>query len=298
MLQAIADSTKVPLALLAGLERGDIEDWPSGLFGRAHFRAYAAAIGLSPEPLLSEFVRLSGKDDAAPAQEPATRTADDGLRLTLGEERRWDIRSIGMRALATTLDLCGILAIAAVSARILPADLPLTCAFVTLSYYGLTTMALGQSVTLWWLRGGALKRAVRGTATARNVVLIPRRQLRASDGQESAVDFGEDSPAPVAASRLRPDDASTLGKLVAFADDDDAVIGHGEALRITRQVKPDLLARGNPHVFIDDAAPHFGSLPDRDILEEERILYHGALFDANVREQDGVLDRSADDQGA
>ncbi len=75
MLQAIADSTKVPLSLLAGLERGDIEDWPGGLFGRAHLRAYAAAVGLSPEPLLNEFVRLCGneRDEAAPAQAASRR---------------------------------------------------------------------------------------------------------------------------------------------------------------------------------------------------------------------------------
>jgi hypothetical protein len=34
-------SPKIPFVLLAGLERGDVEDWPSGLFGRAHVRAYA-----------------------------------------------------------------------------------------------------------------------------------------------------------------------------------------------------------------------------------------------------------------
>ena len=61
-LRAIAESTKIPLSLLAGLERGDIEGWPTGLFGRAHFRAYATAVGLSAEPLMVEFLRLFGSD--------------------------------------------------------------------------------------------------------------------------------------------------------------------------------------------------------------------------------------------
>jgi transcriptional regulator with XRE-family HTH domain len=197
VLQAIADSTKVPLSLLAGLERGDIQDWPSGLFGRAHLRAYAVAVGLPPEPLLNEFLQLSG-NDAAPTQALSTLTPDEGLRLTLAEDRRWDIRSIGMRALAVALDGCGIVAIAAVLARLLPADLSLTCALVTLVYYSLTTMALGQSVTLWWLGGRVLQRTIRSTANARNVLLMPRRALRASPRQEGPVDFRDNSSEPVA----------------------------------------------------------------------------------------------------
>jgi transcriptional regulator with XRE-family HTH domain len=205
ILQAIADSTKVPLSMLAGLERGDIEDWPGGLFGRAHLRAYATAVGLSPEPLLNEFVRLRGNDgnEAAPGQALSTITPDEGLRLTLAEDRRWDIRSLGMRALAVALDVCGIVTITAVSARILLVDLSLTCALVTLAYYSLTTMALGQSVTLWWLGGRVFRRTVRNTANARNVLLMPRRQLRAAPRQESPVDFRDNSSASVAQAASR-----------------------------------------------------------------------------------------------
>jgi len=205
MLQAIADSTKVPVALLAALERGDIEDWPGGLFGRAHLRAYAAAVGLPPEPLLNEFVRLGGNDgnEAAPAQALSTITPDVGLRLTLAEDRRWDIRSIGMRALAVALDVCGIVTITAVSVRILPADLFLTSALVTLAYYSLTTMALGQSAMLWWLGGRVSQRTVRSTANAHNVLLMPRRERRAAARQESPVDFRDNSSGSVAQAASR-----------------------------------------------------------------------------------------------
>ena len=202
MLQAIADSTKVPLCLLAGLERGDLEDWPSGLFGRAHVRAYAAAVGLSPEPLIIEFLRLRG-DDAAAAQAPYAITPDDGLRLTLAEDRRWNIRAIGRRALAVGLDLCGILTIAAVSTRLLPADFSLTCALVTLAYYALTTMVLGQSVPLWWLSRRVLQRTVRSATNAGNVFLMPRRELRAAPRQESPVDFRDNSSGSVAQAASR-----------------------------------------------------------------------------------------------
>lgn len=191
-LQAIADSTKIPLSLLTGLERGDIEDWPSGLFGRAHFRAYTATVGLSPEPLMAEFLRLLS-NDTAPTRVQCTLSPDVGPRLTLAADRRWGMTSTGLRALASALDVCAIFTIATALARILKADLWLVGALVSLTYYALATMALGQSVTLWWLGGRVWRRAGTSTATARERVLLVlrrRRQLRDSR-QQSPADFRE-----------------------------------------------------------------------------------------------------------
>ena len=151
---------------------------------------------------MNEFVRLCG-NEAAPAQALSTITPDEGLRLTLAEDRRWGIRTIGKRALAVAVDVCGMVAITAVSARILQADLSLTCALVTLAYYSLTTMALGQSVTLWWLGGRAFQRTVRSPANARNVLLMPRRELRAAPRQESPIDFRDNSSGSVAQAASR-----------------------------------------------------------------------------------------------
>ena len=58
----------------------------------------------------------------------------------------------------------------------------------------------------------------------------------------------------------------------------------GTALRIARPIKTDPLTRGNPHVLVDNAALQLCSLPDRDALKEDRILYHCALFYSNVWE--------------
>lgn len=55
-LSAIADETKIGIALLEGLERDDVSRWPGGLFRRAYIRAYARAIGLEPEVVVREFV--------------------------------------------------------------------------------------------------------------------------------------------------------------------------------------------------------------------------------------------------
>jgi len=196
-LQAIADRTKIPLSLLTALERGDIAHWPCGLFGRAHIRAYAAAVGVSSEPLMIEFLHLIA---TAPAPTPAVYPpADDGRpRLALAEDRLWRIRSIGTRVLASALDLCGIVAIATVSARILQTDLSLACALVSLIYGALATTVLGQSVTLWCLGGRVLQRSSRSTANVRTpVFLVPRRRLRTSAGQQSPIAFRENSSASV-----------------------------------------------------------------------------------------------------
>ena len=195
-LQAIADSTKIPLSLLAGLERGDIEDWPSGFLGRAHFRAYAGAVGLSSAPLMVEFRRLLG-NHTAPTHVPCTLTPDDGPRLTLAADRRWGIAPTGMRALASALDVCGIFTIATVFSWILRADFWGACALVSLTYYALATMALGQSVTLWWLGGRILPRTSRNTTNVRKagVSRVATATARLAPPSES-IDFQERSSAP------------------------------------------------------------------------------------------------------
>jgi transcriptional regulator with XRE-family HTH domain len=197
-LQAIADRTKIPLSLLAALEGGDITHWPCGLFGRAHIRAYAAAVGMSAEPLMIEFVHLI---DTVPVPAPAVfpPADDDGPRLALAEDWAWRIRSIGTRVLASALDVGCIVTIATVSARVLQTDLLLACALVSLIYGALATTVLGQSVTLWCLGGRVIQRTRRSTANVRTpVFLVPRRSLRTLRGQQSPVHFPENSSASIA----------------------------------------------------------------------------------------------------
>jgi cytoskeleton protein RodZ len=55
-LTAIAEETKIKLALLEGLERDDVSHWPSGIFRKAYLRAYAQMIGLDPDEALREFL--------------------------------------------------------------------------------------------------------------------------------------------------------------------------------------------------------------------------------------------------
>ena len=62
-LEQIADATKVPVELWAGLERNDISSWPSGIFARAYIRQYAYAIGVDPDSTVDEFCRWFPQGD-------------------------------------------------------------------------------------------------------------------------------------------------------------------------------------------------------------------------------------------
>ena len=55
-LKSIAESTKIAITLLEGLERDDVSRWPSGIFRKSFIRSYAEAIGLKPDSVVREFV--------------------------------------------------------------------------------------------------------------------------------------------------------------------------------------------------------------------------------------------------
>jgi cytoskeletal protein RodZ len=57
-LKSIAESTKIGLPLLDGLERDDVSRWPAGIFRKSFIRSYAEAIGLDADAIVREFVEL------------------------------------------------------------------------------------------------------------------------------------------------------------------------------------------------------------------------------------------------
>jgi transcriptional regulator with XRE-family HTH domain len=57
-LRSIAESTKIGIALLDGLERNDVSRWPSGIYRKSFVREYARAIGVEPETVVREFTEL------------------------------------------------------------------------------------------------------------------------------------------------------------------------------------------------------------------------------------------------
>ena len=82
----IAEQTKIKASLLEGLERGDISQWPAGIFRRAYVRAYARAIGFDPNEAVREFL-VTHPDpavDTAPAPPPPSERLRSFVGSTLG----------------------------------------------------------------------------------------------------------------------------------------------------------------------------------------------------------------------
>lgn len=147
-LQDIAESTKISVAMLSGLERGDVSRWPKGIFRRSFFREYAVAIGLSPEPLLSDFVRLFPE---VPAGVPAAeKTAE--LRLELAA--RDSSAGVALKRVAVVVgELAFISLVGAAGSWLAPVDPLPAIGLTALVYYPLSNLCVDRRMGLRSLRG-------------------------------------------------------------------------------------------------------------------------------------------------
>jgi transcriptional regulator with XRE-family HTH domain len=166
-LADVAESTKIKQSLLASLERGDASHWPAGLYRRAFFREYTAALGLPSEAILGEFLRLFPESGTAvpPRIEPADPTG--GLRLTLASERRWSAAEVAFQAAAALTDAGVVLAIGAGLSWLFGVALWSTTAVFAVAYYSLATTSLGKSPVLSLIGAATLRRADLARETVR-----------------------------------------------------------------------------------------------------------------------------------
>jgi hypothetical protein len=107
-LDQISKSTKVPASLFAGLEAGDCSRWPVGLYARSYVRAYAEAIGLSPDETVEEFVAAFGgamRTDSGEGAPAANGRPAPSLRLSMVEEPSIELAGLGRRAGLAAVDL-------------------------------------------------------------------------------------------------------------------------------------------------------------------------------------------------
>jgi cytoskeletal protein RodZ len=79
-LRQIANSTKIAVAVLDGLERNDISKLPGGIFGRAFVRSFATEVGLDPEAAIQEFI-TQFRDDSVTVGHPQSEQIEDKVAL-------------------------------------------------------------------------------------------------------------------------------------------------------------------------------------------------------------------------
>jgi cytoskeleton protein RodZ len=75
-LDQIADETKIASRHLAALERGDVRNWPGGMYRRAMMRAYAESIGVDREFALHQFEKAFEPKPAPPPAPLVPATPD------------------------------------------------------------------------------------------------------------------------------------------------------------------------------------------------------------------------------
>jgi transcriptional regulator with XRE-family HTH domain len=175
-LDTIATATKIKPSVLAELERGEVSTWPSGIFRRAFVREYATAVGLAPESLVHEFVRLFPERDTADCAASSVPASD--LRLTFEVDRRELMAATVIRATAALAEVGFIVAVAGLTAWIEATSFWSACAAIALVYYALATAWIGRSPAAWYLQGG-----LRGPWRRRR----PGRTSVASDTREQII---------------------------------------------------------------------------------------------------------------
>jgi transcriptional regulator with XRE-family HTH domain len=156
-LTEIAERSKVNQGLYVGLERADVSRWPTGIYRRSFFRAYAVALGLPVDAALSEFLLLF-PEDGDQRISPALSVPVAPLRLTLAD-RAW-LRTSRVQVIAAIVDLVMVAVITAAVAWWMPVAAGTVAALVTVIYYSLATACLACTPGTWWLRTrGNRKRA-------------------------------------------------------------------------------------------------------------------------------------------
>jgi transcriptional regulator with XRE-family HTH domain len=150
-LEAIANATKIPASLFAGLERGDCSRWPAGVYSRAYVRAYAEAIGLDPNEAVEDFTAAFAETvwpDGTGA--PAKRLkAVPALRLSMDDEpERRQARTMRRMAFGG-IDLLVVSTLVALTHFALDTALWPTISVVALTYYTGERFVSDEPLVAW-----------------------------------------------------------------------------------------------------------------------------------------------------
>jgi transcriptional regulator with XRE-family HTH domain len=200
-LDAIAASTKIKTSLFAALERGDVSDWPAGIFRRAFVREYARGIGLAPEPVVAEFVQIFGAADTGSEDERTPGTSGE-LRLTLAVEPD-PVSSVLAPAVVGLIEAASLVLVAAVASWVMALGFATTSCALLLLYYPIATAYAGCTPATWFLNRGMgiadRRRAPDRSAPAADIrdrlyLVKSATESERADGRHDDADLDSDSP--------------------------------------------------------------------------------------------------------
>jgi transcriptional regulator with XRE-family HTH domain len=174
-VDTLAARTKIKASLFVELERGEVGHWPAGIFRRAFFREYASAIGLDPEPLLPDFVRLFPEPSSG--QTEAATVRSDGLRMTLERGRTWTAATVARRLMGALAELSVLALLSAALARAAGLDFAPTVAVAGAAYWTIAHAAVGRGGMGWWLERRA--QLMRRQAPAHQLRIVPKQAASA-----------------------------------------------------------------------------------------------------------------------
>ena len=156
-LDSIAEKTKIKKSFLESLERGDFSKWPAGtVFRRAYVRDYAGAIGLSPESVVVDFIRLFPVNPVS----PVSPVAPSPLALTFDTASTWHSRLAGRRARAAAIDAGGLLALGGILALLTGSSVWTVSGALAFVYYPATHALWGSSIASRCLEARRARRQV------------------------------------------------------------------------------------------------------------------------------------------
>ena len=171
-LGEIANATKIPSYLFAGLERNDLRRWPKGLFRRSFFRDYARMIGLPLAESCAEFVRLFPDDPGAELTKPppSAGDADQEIDLPMALDPEWHgpRASILLKLVAASIDAAVVILVPAALAWMAGVDRSTAIAVFTLAYFSFATAIFGETPAKWVITRRAAISSVFASASDEN----------------------------------------------------------------------------------------------------------------------------------
>jgi cytoskeletal protein RodZ len=153
-LDAISEATKIKASTFARLEAGDATAMPAGVLRRGYVRQYAAAIGLPPESIASEFVQLFEDEDADAAPD-APRSATQ-LRLTMAVDGRSEAAAGALALGAAVAEAAALVLLAALMSYAGLGSFWPVLAISGVSYYAMSNARLGRTPARWFLEAHSL----------------------------------------------------------------------------------------------------------------------------------------------